>query len=329
MNKTVILIDGDVLAYRAAAIAEKREVEVLHKASGKTKMFKTRTEFKEFLKEKEKEYVVEDWEFKDIQTPLGPAIAYSVMARQIERFKSELFADACEVFISGKNNFRDSLKLPKKYKGNRDEMVRPVHLRNCKKFLVDNYSAWISNGFESDDYLVIRGYHYLNLGWNPIMITVDKDANAYAGLSVYDFTQDVPEIKLLPSFGSLWDTGKKIAGDGFLWFCFQWLLGDSTDFFSPRDLREGLRFGEKAAFKALKDCTTKEEAVKVVVDHYKLWYPDKVEYLAWDGSPVEADYKNLLQLYFKCVRMKSTAEDNLDLDSFFKKEEIDVSKIGL
>ena len=70
-------------------------------------MFKTRTEFKEFLKGKEKEYVVEDWEFKDIQTPLDPAIAYSVMARQVERFKSELFADACEVFISGKNNFRE------------------------------------------------------------------------------------------------------------------------------------------------------------------------------------------------------------------------------
>lgn len=317
MSKTVILIDGDVLAYRAAAIAEKREVEVLHKSSGKTKMFKTRTEFKEFLKGKEKEYIPEEWEFRDIQTPEDPAIAYSVMTRQIERFKSELFADACEVFISGKNNFRDSLKLPKKYKGNRDEMIRPVHLRNCKKFLVDNYDAWISNGFESDDYLVIRGYHYLNLGWNPIMITVDKDANAYSGLSVYDFTQDVPEIKLLPSFGSLWDTGKKITGNGFIFLCHQLLHGDPGDFYKPSELTSK-KFGEKASYKLLKDCSTPKEALEVVVKTYKEWYPKDFTYESWDGDKIQGSWLQQLQLYYKCAKMKSSMEDNLDVEDLLK-----------
>lgn len=328
-SEIVLLIDGDVLAYRAAAVAEKREVQVVHKPTGVVKLFKNRTEFKDLLKSKEIEFVADNYEITDKVEPLELSIATGIVKRQINELKDKLFADRCKIFVSGKDNFRDSLPLPKKYKGNRAEMIRPVHLRDTKLYMVKNHKAKICNYAEADDFLIIAGYEELNKGNIPILVTVDKDANAYSNLSVYDFTQENPEVILLPEFGSLWNTGKKIAGNGFIWFCYQWLIGDGTDFFSPLDLTDNLRFGEKAAFKALKDCTTKEEAVKVVVDHYKKWYPTEFEYTAWNGEIIKSNYKHMLQLYFYCCGMKTHKEDDLNIYKKLEKEGINAEEVGL
>ena len=43
--ETMIIFDGDQLAFTAASAAEKRTIQAIHKASGRAKEFKTRTEF--------------------------------------------------------------------------------------------------------------------------------------------------------------------------------------------------------------------------------------------------------------------------------------------
>jgi hypothetical protein len=316
-SEIVLLIDGDVLAYRAAAVAEKREVQVIHKPSGVVKLFKNRTEFKDSLKSKEIAFVAEDYDITDKVEPLPLSIATGIIKRQIAEFKDKLFADRVLVYVSGKNNFRDSLPLPKKYKGNRVDMLRPVHLRATKLYMVKNHKAKICNNCESDDLLIIDGYKELAKGNIPILITVDKDANAYSKLSVYDFTQETPKVIVLPEFGGLRDTGKKITGNGFIWFCFQWVFGDVGDFYRPNDLVED-KFGEKAAFKLLKDCTTKKEALEKVVQQYKTWYPKEFTYNAWDGTTITADYKFMLQLYYCCARMKVTKDDAMDSEVFLR-----------
>lgn len=315
-SEIVLLIDGDVLAYRAAAVAEKREVQVVHKPTGVVKLFKNRTEFKDLLKSKEIEFVADNYEITDKVEPLELGIATGIVKRQIPQMKDAVFADRVITFVSGKDNFRDSLPLPKKYKGNRVDMLRPVHLRDTKLYMVKNYKAKICTGAESDDFLIIEGYKELDKGNIPIIATVDKDANAYSGLSTYDFTQEKPEIILLPDFGSLWrrEDGK-VVGNGFIFLCYQWVFGDPVDQYKPCELAK-VKFGEVAAFNLLKDCTTKKEALERVVQQYKTWYPEEFTYEAWDGTAITADYKFMLQLYYSCAKMLTTKDDDMQASKF-------------
>ena len=46
--------------------------------------------------------------------------------------------------LSGKNNFRDNLPLPSKYKGNREDMIRPLLLNDVKDY-IKQYHGLCSN----------------------------------------------------------------------------------------------------------------------------------------------------------------------------------------
>jgi len=110
-------------------------------------------------------------------------------------------------------------------------------------------------------------------------------------LNLYDFTQDNPTVELVPDFGYLKVETKmsgkqkvnKVKGRGFIWFCFQWLNGDNSDDYKPCELA-GVKFGEMAAYKILKDCTTEQEALQAVVDTYKSWYSKEFTYKDWQGK---------------------------------------------
>ena len=64
--KKVIILDGDSVAYKCAAAAEQRSIDVLHKPTGKSKVFKHRTEFKKSMLERGKE-ITADYEVTDVQ----------------------------------------------------------------------------------------------------------------------------------------------------------------------------------------------------------------------------------------------------------------------
>lgn len=320
MNKSIVIIDGDILAFRASAAIEKRKVEVTHNKSGKTKVFKTRTEFKEFLSSKELPFVKEDYSFKDTQEAEEPVNAFSIIKNQVKNIVDALWVDEYLVCLSGKNNFRDSLPLPSKYKGKRTEMLRPLHLTACKMYLYKNHPAVAAINREADDDLSIYGYDYLSKGYTVYIATIDKDAYASSGLIIYDFTKDSPIPFKVPQFGEIHycEKTKKVKGSGFLWFCFQWILGDSTDNFNPAELAK-IKFGEKSALKLLQNCKDEKEALQVCMDKYKEWYPDPLTYFAWDGNKQGADYKTVAQLYFKCCRMMESESDDLDLSKFLNK----------
>jgi len=61
MTERVLIIDGDLIAYRYAAAGEERSVAVKHIKSDKERIFKNRTAFKNYLAEKSYEYVPEDY----------------------------------------------------------------------------------------------------------------------------------------------------------------------------------------------------------------------------------------------------------------------------
>lgn len=323
-KKRVVLVDSDILIYRVAAACEVRSVEIKHNKSGRVKVFKNKTAFKDFLKEKDFEYVQEDYTFTDLQQVNEDMSWQFILNNQVKSFKETLWGDELIFLISGEGNFRDELPLPKKYKGNRDDMLKPLLRQDCKEYLKGKYKAAVINNEEVDDAIIWMGYEYLAKGYEVIIVTSDKDANAYSGLKLYNYTQDKPEIIEIPELGSLWiDDKGKVRGLGFLWGCLQHVVGDSTDFFNPCDLA-GVKFGEKSAYELLKDCGTAQEALVVCIQCYQRWYPKQITYTDCFGVKQTSTWKDLMSLYFKCSRMKETKEDNIVFYDFAKAYGVDL-----
>ncbi len=320
MSKRIAIFDADVLAFRASAAAEQRKVEVTHSPSNKTKVFKTRTEFKDYLKLNDFEFNPDDYVFRDIQIAEEVHIPMKVLKHQILNIQDELWADEIKLFISGQDNFRDSLPLPSKYKGQRTDSIKPLLLKSCRSYLKNYHGARTVNGHETDDALIYTGYEYLKKGYEVIIVTNDKDANAYSGLMIYNYTEENPKVLEIPQLGFLRidEKTKKLKGQGFLWYCAQMLIGDVVDNYKPTELTDA-KFGDASAFKILKDCTSEQEALSVVISKYKEWYPKSFVYTDWSGKQIESSWEHMLNLYHSCARMMETRTDSLIAYDFFKR----------
>jgi hypothetical protein len=316
MSKRILLLDLDTPIFASSAVSETKSVLVTHRPTGKQKVFKNRKEFKELLKQKEKLDKLSEYSIEDKQEAQPIENACHTLKMMIGRVIEDVQADEVMYFISGENNFRDSLPLPIKYKSGRSDTIRPLLLKDVKKFATKKYNAEICHGDEPDDRIIYRSYELKDKGCTPIVATIDKDALAYSGILLYN--QDKPKqgIIEIPQLGSLWiDENKKVRGVGFLWFCHQMLIGDQTDTYRPTDLCK-IQFGEKSSYKLLENCKTEKEALEVVIQQYEKWYPDEFEYTAWDGNNHKVTYKDILLLYFRCVRMKSNEFDELNFFEF-------------
>lgn len=324
--KRVVLIDGDILVFRTAAICETRSVEVTHTKTGKAKVFKNKTAFKDFLKEKDFEYIESDYEFVDIQT-INDELSYTFLLKnQIKSLTETLWYDEVRFLISGDNNFRDSLPLPRKYKGNRDDALKPLLRQECKSYLTGKYKAEVIHGCETDDALIYYGYEELAKGNEVIIVSNDKDSNCYSDLKLFDYTKDDAQIIDIPKLGSLWvDPKGKVRGLGFMHYALQMSIGDITDHYKPTDLTNPkVNLGDKGAYELLKDCTSEQEALQVIISRYMAWYPRRFTYKDWTGKSHSVIWKDIIDLYHKCVRMRETKDDQLVFSDFAKRYGIDL-----
>ena len=319
-QKTILIVDMDIVCFRSAAAAETRSVDVIHKPSNRSKIFTTRTAFKDYLKGKDFEYKPEDYEFIDIQTEEDISHPLHSMKVQLKRMQEVVKPDEVRLLIGGSGNFRNDLPLLNKYKSNRIDSLRPIHLEECKEFAVRSLGAEVIEGCEVDDAIFYVGNRYLSKGYSVVAATIDKDSHSHEGFYIYNFTKDEPPW-LVPEFGELWiGTDNKVKGKGFLWFAFQWGYGDRVDGLVPMEIAGIKGFGEKAMYNLLKNCKTKQEAFDIVVDKYNEWYKDCPEYTDWRGDKHIASPQLMLQTFFKGVRMMSTPNDDLDLNKFIQKE---------
>lgn len=318
--KRVVLVDSDILVFRIAAICESRSVEVTHKKSGKVKTFKNKTSFKDFLKEKDFDYIESDYEFVDLQT-INDEMSYRYLIdNQIKSIKETLWPDEIRFLISGKDNFRDLLPLPVKYKGNRDGALKPLLRSDCRNHLIGKYKATVVNGEEVDDTVIWMGYEELAKGHEVIIVTNDKDASAYSGLSLYNYTVDNPEIVKIPDLGKLWlDDKGKVRGIGLIWYCLQHLCADKTDGMNTANL-SGVKFGEKSAYTLLRDCTSEAEALGLVIAKYREWFSNtSTNYVDYLGQRRKINWLGAADLYFKGIRMREVKNDPLDFKTFANK----------
>ena len=314
MNKALVVVDSDTLIYSAAAVTEKRFIDVLHKPTGIVKSFTNRTEFKQLMKSKDKE-ITEDYNITDRQEPEDIANCLALIKHSanaiLERYQ---FEDV--IFVAGdEDNFRLDLQLPTRYKDFRKDTLRPLHLKEAHSYFRHKFKARKAKFHECDDEVLLLATE-ASKSRQAILLSEDKDSRQAIGVHIggysagYDdlvFVQDMHEMKLVDS---------KFKSYGVPWIAYQCTVGDSSDGYKPTKLA-GAKYGDSGAYKDFKDCKNPAEVLEKLKQKYKQWYREKFYYTAWDGSEHEADWKSMLQLYYSCARMKRSQDDDLNVEKFF------------
>lgn len=167
----LLLIDGDVIAYRAAFAAEKTRY-LCETHEGLCTSAQSADEAKKLCGPTG---VI--WSRKDVEPEDKAIFIADQMIRDIlARFHDEGFKKAV-LFVSGVGNFRHGIATRASYKGNRAGAVPPKHLVAVRRHLLSAWSGVLSSGEEADDLIGIWATE------NPgsIVCSIDKDLKQLAG----------------------------------------------------------------------------------------------------------------------------------------------------
>lgn len=236
----VALIDGDIVAYRAACVAEKTRYLVEHIKEG----YPT---YIEFADAKEAKAVMVDgdvrWERKE---DLGKDLAIDACKATMDSIKINTEPSSIQVFLSGRNNFRYDIAVTKPYKGNRDYLPKPKYLRDCREYLIGEYGATVCNGIEADDGIGIASSE---LGDRSFVCTIDKDLDQLTGWH-YNWVKDL--------------VYRVSAKDAAFRLYSQLLTGDSTD-----NIPGLAGIGEAKAARILEGAKDNRDLFQRVWDQYR------------------------------------------------------------
>ena len=325
-SETIVVLDGDELAYIVSAVCEQRCLVYTNTVNEVEMPFKNKTLFKKFMQGltvPEGHFTVEE---KQVAEPAQNA--FSTLKAKLTKTRKKFETDNIEIYISGVDNFRDNIPLPNKYKGNRDGLIRPLLLDQCKDYLVKYHNAKVVDGVEADDWLAIRAYDGFSTGKKIIACSQDKDNLGNSGW-YFNPEKENAEMMYIEGLGELYlDTSNKtpkVAGQGRKWLYYQWIAGDSADHYEPRDIAKQLGiklapFGDKSALKLLQDLNTDKECIQAVHDLFKSWYGTEfVTYTVWDGSELTTDYVGIMQIYLDCARMLRWENDHVKVPDMLNK----------
>jgi len=137
-----------------------------------------------------------------------PEIACWRAQRLVEIILSDVEASSYNLYLTGPNNFRK--KLTTSYKANRVGKPLPKHLQVIREFLVANWDAEVTDGYEADDAL---GMNQVADG-SSIICSLDKDLLQVPGRHYNWVKQEETHIT---------------EEEGIKRFYAQTLIGDRTD----------------------------------------------------------------------------------------------------
>lgn len=203
-----------------------------------------------------------------------------------------------EIFITGKDNFREKLATIRPYKGTRSGR-KPFHYTNIRAYLTGVMYATCVDGIEADDALALRQIELNKQGIESVICSRDKDLRQVPGWTYSWELGDNPSFgpEFVEGYGwiKISESGKKIIGVGDKFFFSQCLTGDVVD-----NIQGIPRYGPKKAFETLVNTNTYEEGLQAIVEAYRGFYGEEYEkyllengQLLWmtrslneDGSPV-------------------------------------------
>jgi hypothetical protein len=311
MTKRLAVIDGDLLAFKCAAVTERRSVIATHKETLDQLEFDTATKFKEWAEDSADQYDLEP-----VRTPEPIANTLRAIKSKLNSILTSCEADNYHIVVSGPDNFRKDIPLPSQYKNTRNDAGKPVNLDEAKDYLIKHHNAEVAEG-EADEVLVAYAYQGYRNKEVVIQCSIDKDAYHGPGWLFNWDTMDAPE--LIEGFGNLYiNESDTVKGRGRMFLYFQMAFGDPIDAYKPCEIAK-VKYGEKSAYKLLKDCATDKEAIEALAKQYKKWYPEPVWYTAWDGKKHQRDWIEIWQMYADCAFMPRWDGDRFDVKNVMTK----------
>lgn len=214
-----VFFDLDPAVYMSAFAAEKKTYTVVYEQDDvlRQKTFTDGNKKNAWKREQEGIEIVDEDAQLEVQPVEFACQAAKTVVRNGIREIERRFKETVEpvFFLTGKGNYREELATIAKYKGNRDEMVKPVHYEAVRNYYVEQYGAYVVEGIEADDEVSIRAWElFRNTDEDYVVATIDKDLDQIPGWH-YDYKKHVfYEIDPL---------------DGELFFYAQTLSGDATD----------------------------------------------------------------------------------------------------
>lgn len=351
----VAVFDLDFIVYSSACMTDHTSIVATRK--GKSKVFSGRKEFNEMLKahnEKHPDRQLDkaEFEIEDVVKPQPISYALRSIKARIEGIMDQLGANKAEFYVGGEDNFRTKLPLPVPYKGNRKERRRPTHLTECKRYAVNTLGAKSVYGREADDVVTQRAIQIRKQGAEAILIGEDKDAYGTYNIFTFNpkkdfepfFIGDSPDEWSEGFLGSVYDAsddGKKASykGYGLRWKAFQICTGDDADGYhfldiakcnlmrekglTPRQASNQVKLDIIGLVDRLNSTQSEKELWEVVIDHAKSYYGEgEVKYLTHDGVEVSLDYLGILNLYYHCVHMRLSINDDNTFYTILRKQGI-------
>lgn len=318
-QKLTAVIDLDYVKYSAASVGEKRSIIVTHKASGREKEFSTRSEFygrdkarsggwlSELNSKRDSPFTLDEFTITDIQTPEPIDHVLQIAKTQVTNDLKRLGTDKYKAFIGKGESFRVELSTLLKYKDNRKDMLRPLHMDAVTEYLERKFKAEIVTGLEADDWCVIEAYGKPNY----VVIGLDKDHYSQP-IRFFNVNRPDEGIQDCNQFGKLWlDDKDKVRGIGRMHLYWQMCSNDSSDNYAANCFSE-VRWAAKSAYKALVDCKTDQEAWYKMKEVFQMLYPTEKTVLGWRNEPINITWDYVMNEMFMMARMLKFEDEHLN-----------------
>lgn len=237
-----LLIDADVISYRAAFATEKTKY-VVEVSDGFTPGGWHYFDDSKTAKEFGSPGVTRLWSRKELEPEDKALMLADVMIADIrDHYATE--NPTLSLMVSGVGNYRHGIATRASYKGNRAGAVPPTHLRAIRNHMVSKWGASLSQGEEADDMLGIAMTQFPG----SVLCSIDKDLLQLAGRHYNFVTKE--EMTVSPK-------------EAVLNFYSQVLSGDSTD-----NIPGLSGIGPVKARKALEGCKSPLDCWKVALAMY-------------------------------------------------------------
>jgi hypothetical protein len=330
VTKLTSIIDLDYVKYASASVGEKRSIVVIHRSSGREKEFNTRTEFYgrdkaktggwlgEVNAKRDSPFAVDEFEIidKQIAEPIDHVL--QIAKTQVEGDLKRLGTNKYKAFLGKGDSFRVELSTLKKYKDNRKEMLRPLHMDAVTEYLERKFKAEIVTTLEVDDACVIE----CQSNKNAVIQGLDKD---YYGQPVRFFNVNRPDegIQDCNQFGKLWlDDKGDVRGIGRMHLYWQIASNDTSDNYAANCFSD-IKWAGKSAYKSLVEAQDDVDAWQLLKGIFQYLYPEEKTVLGWRNDPISITWDYVLNEMFMMARMLRFEGENLNAYDVMDKMGID------
>ena len=332
----LLVFDYDTLLYPVGFATETRYLKVTHKASGREKTFKNRTEFwgvgkkiggwleglnQERAKDGLNTFSRDEFIVEDVQVAGPLENTLHSLKIGIQRTLDHLGSKEYLGYIGEGESFRLGRSTLMKYKGNRDNALRPLQKEEMIDYLISHHNGKGVRSLEADDWVNIT-----SIAEGGIAISNDKDT---LGCPTRSYNPSKPENGVIDGkcLGELFknfrtdskgnEKFKDVKGFGRKFFYFQVLAGDPVDNYKPNCMSD-VEFGDVSAYEALEHCKTDQECFKAIADVYKRLYPEEKVVKGWRGEDITINWMYVLNEMWDMARMLRSEDDFVTADKVFK-----------